>query len=150
MRKVSRSALVPYAPEEMFALVSDIEAYPMFLPWCRSARVHEASRDVVEATLEFGRGGVRKSFRTRNFLQRPESIRLELVTGPFRQLSGAWSFRGLGTGGTKVALDIGFEFNSRVTDFVLGPFFEEICNSLVDAFTRRAFEVHGQVANGRR
>jgi ribosome-associated toxin RatA of RatAB toxin-antitoxin module len=142
MRKVSRSALVPYTPEEMFALVSDIEAYPSFLPWCRSARVHEANSEFVEATLEFGRGGVRKSFRTRNTLQQPESIRLELVEGPFRQLSGAWSFRGLGTG-TKVNLDLGFEFDSRVTDFVLGPFFEEICNSLVDAFTRRAHEVHG-------
>jgi ribosome-associated toxin RatA of RatAB toxin-antitoxin module len=134
----------------MFVLVADIEAYPSFLPWCRSARVDERSGDVVEATLEFGRGGIRKSFRTRNTLQRPESITLKLVAGPFRYLVGAWRFHELGAGGTKVALNLEFEFESRVTDLVLGPFFEEICNSQVDAFTRRALEVHGYAVDGGR
>lgn len=150
MRKISRSALVPHTPENMFALVADIEAYPSFLPWCRSAHVDERSGEVVEATLEFGRGGIRKSFRTRNTLLQPESITLELVAGPFRHLAGAWHFRALGAGGTKVSLDLEFEFENRVTDLVLGPFFEEICNSLVDAFTRRALEVHGHAVHAGR
>ncbi len=150
MRKVNRSALVPYTPEKMFALVADIEAYPSFLPWCRSARVDTRSGDFVEATLEFGRGGISKSFRTRNTLREPDLITLELVAGPFRHLAGAWSFRELGAGGSKVALDLDFEFESRMTDIVLGSFFEEICNSLVDAFTRRAFDVYGNAADARR
>ena len=64
MRKVSRSALVPHSASEMFSLVDDIEAYPGFLPWCKSAVVHSRDANSVEATLELRRGSVSKSFTT--------------------------------------------------------------------------------------
>ncbi|HEX5787693.1 MAG TPA: type II toxin-antitoxin system RatA family toxin [Woeseiaceae bacterium] len=149
MRRISRSALVPYVAERMYALVDDIEAYPEFLPWCSAAVVNRREAGEVEATLEFRRGGLGKSFRTRNALQPPESITLELVDGPFRSLSGEWAFKPLGStddapaAGCRVSLDLRFEFSNRVTDLLLGPFFEEICNSLVDAFTRRAQALYG-------
>lgn len=143
MRSVSRSALVPYSAEQMYLLVDDIEKYPQFLPWCHSAIVHSREPNVVEATLELRRGGLSKSFTTRNTLRPGEAIELELLGGPFRKLGGAWTFKPLGQGGCKVALDLEFEFDSRVTDMILGPFFEDICNSLVDAFTRRASDTYG-------
>jgi len=144
MRKVSRSALVPHSASEMFSLVNDIEAYPGFLPWCKNTVVHSRNADTVEATLELQRGGISKTFTTRNRLSEYESIGLELVDGPFRHLSGGWEFRQLDGTGCKISLNLEFEFESRVTDMVFGSFFEEICNSLVDAFTRRADEVYGE------
>jgi ribosome-associated toxin RatA of RatAB toxin-antitoxin module len=149
MRRINRSAIVPYSPEQMFALVADVESYPSFLPWCHDARIERQNEDEVEATLEIRRGGIGKNFRTRNTLQPPESITLELVEGPFRSLGGAWTFSALGDGGCKVSLALGFEFESRLTDLLLGAFFEEICNSLVDAFTRRAHEIYGTRAESR-
>ncbi len=144
MRKVSRSALVPHSASEMFSLVDDIEAYPSFLPWCKSAVVHTRDADSVEASLELQRGGVSKSFTTRNSLRENQSIGLALLGGPFRHLSGGWEFRQLDDSGCKVSLDLEFEFENPVTDMVFGAFFEKICNSLVDAFTRRADEVYGE------
>jgi ribosome-associated toxin RatA of RatAB toxin-antitoxin module len=143
MRRINRSAIVPYSPEQMFALVEDVESYPSFLPWCHDARIERQSDHEVEATLEIRRGGIGKKFRTRNSLQPPDSITLELVEGPFRSLAGAWTFSALGGDGCKVSLALGFEFESRLTDLLLGAVFEEICNSLVDAFTRRAHEIYG-------
>lgn len=144
MRKVSRSALVPHSASEMFALVDDIESYPDFLRWCKSAVVHGRNAESVEATLELQRGGVSKSFTTRNSLIENQSIGIALMGGPFRHLSGGWKFRQLNESGCKVSLDLEFEFENRVTDMVFGTFFEKICNSLVDAFTRRAGEVYGE------
>jgi len=144
MRKVSRSALVPHSASEMFSLVDDIEAYPGFLPWCKSAVIHTRDADSVVASLELQRGGISKSFTTRNSLRKNQSIGLALVGGPFRHLSGGWEFRQLDDSGCKVSLDLEFEFESRVTDIVFGTFFEEVCNSLVDAFTRRAGDVYGE------
>ncbi|MCP5086740.1 MAG: ubiquinone-binding protein, partial [Rhodobacteraceae bacterium] len=37
MRRVSRHALVPYAADQMYALVENVVAYPEFLPWCTGA-----------------------------------------------------------------------------------------------------------------
>lgn len=144
MRKVSRSALVPYSANEMYAIVDDIQSYPQFLPWCSDAAVHKRNENVVEATLELKSSGIAKSFTTRNTLQPGEAINLALLGGPFRHLDGGWQFQQLGDDGCKVSLDLEFEFESFVTDMLFGHFFEEICNSLVDAFTKRAKVIYGE------
>jgi ribosome-associated toxin RatA of RatAB toxin-antitoxin module len=143
MRRVDRSALVPFKAREMFALVDDVTAYPEFLPWCKSAEVHGQSDDVVEATLELQKGAISKTFTTRNSRREFEAIDLALVGGPFKYLRGGWRFKDLGDDGSKVTLELEFEFESRLTDMMFGPFFEEICNSLVDAFSKRAAVVFG-------
>ena len=66
---------------------------------------------------------------------------MQLVDGPFSYLEGRWTFKQLGESGSKVALDLEFEFSNSAVEMLFGPFFEEICNSLVDAFTQRADSV---------
>jgi ribosome-associated toxin RatA of RatAB toxin-antitoxin module len=131
----------------MFALVEDVDSYPQFLPWCSDVEVHFREGDVVEATLELHRGKLSKRFRTRNTLHRKDSMHLSLVGGPFRHLEGGWEFKALGNFGSKVSLRMDFEFESRALDLVVGAFFEDACNSLVDAFTQRAAAVYGSRRN---
>ena len=142
MRKVSRSALVPYSAVQMYDLVEDVEAYPSFLPWCNDAEVHIRGEDFIEASLELHRGRISKRFRTRNVLKPGESLGIALVGGPFRHMSGGWTFAQLGESGCKVELNLQFEFASRTTDVIFGRFFENTCNSLVDSFTRRAAKIY--------
>ena len=143
MRKVDRSALVPYRAREMFSLVDDIESYPEFLPWCNDAEVLSRTAETVEATLELQKGSVSKRFTTRNRREEFTAISLTLLNGPFRYLEGSWHFSDLGESGCKVSLQLEFEFESRMLDMLFGSFFESTCNSLVDAFTHRAQAVYG-------
>ena len=143
MTTINKSALVPYSATEMYALVNDIESYPQFLPWCRSARVLSREPDEVRATLELARGGVQKSFTTSNRLQPNKMIEIRLVEGPFRHLSGFWRFDRLSELACKVSLDMSFEF-APLLDFVISPVFHPIADSLVDAFHKRAVEVYGK------
>jgi len=131
MRKVHRSALVPYSSAQMYTLVKDVEAYPSFLPWCNDAEVHIREESFIEASLELHRGRISKRFRTRNVLKEDESLGSALVGGPFRHMAGS-----------KVELDLQFEFESRTTDIIFGRFFENTCNSLVDSFTQRAAKIY--------
>ncbi|MFZ4541569.1 MAG: SRPBCC family protein [Rickettsiales bacterium] len=39
MHRYTETRILPYSPEQLFALVVDIENYPEFLPWCRGARI---------------------------------------------------------------------------------------------------------------
>lgn len=128
----------------MFRLVDDVDSYSDFLPWCNRSEVLSRSDDTVEATLELHKGAVSKTFTTRNTLRENEAIELALLGGPFRHLSGGWTFQSLGEEGSKVTLELEFEFESRVVDMMFGAFFEEICNSMVDAFTGRAAAVYGE------
>ena len=142
MRKVHRSALVPYSSAQMYTLVKDVEAYPSFLPWCNDAEVHIREELFIEASLELHRGRISKRFRTRNVLKENESLGIALVGGPFRHMSGGWTFQQLSDAGSKVELDLQFEFESRATDIIFGRFFENTCNSLVDSFTQRAARIY--------
>jgi ribosome-associated toxin RatA of RatAB toxin-antitoxin module len=138
MRHVERSAIVPFSAEAMFDLVADVESYPQFLPGCTGARIHSREDDRVEASIALAQGPLKTEFRTTNLQERPRQITMALKEGPFSHLHGVWAFTPLGTEGSRITLTVDFAFASRITDLLLGPPFEALCNQLVNAFVRRA------------
>ncbi|MCG8434268.1 MAG: type II toxin-antitoxin system RatA family toxin [Gammaproteobacteria bacterium] len=142
MPKVDRSALVPYAAGDMYALVNDIASYPSFLPWCKDAKVTDINDTCMEASLEVAKGGVDQWFTTRNQLTPGKSIEMELLDGPFKHLSGIWAFETVRDNTCKVSLHIEFEFSNIMMSLVFGTIFHQICNSMLDAFVARAKEVY--------
>jgi ribosome-associated toxin RatA of RatAB toxin-antitoxin module len=142
IHEIRRSALVIFSPEQMFDLVIDVERYPEFLPWVAGAQLHEKSDRELLASLEMQRGGVRERFTTRNSFERPAFMTMRVVEGPFRVLEGRWTFSPIGTAGTRVELEMRFEFASALVSMLFGKSFEESCNSLIDAFIARARQKH--------
>ncbi len=138
MVHIERSALVLHSALMMHGLVSDIAAYPQFLPWCRASESRLLAPDLVEATLHIEFRGVRQRFTTRNRTHPDQSIALELVDGPFKQLDGRWSFVPLRSDASKVNLVLDYQLASGLLEHVVGPMFSFIAGTLVDAFVRRA------------
>ncbi len=128
----------------MFALVDDIATYPDFLPWCRSSEILARDPDEVRARIDIAYGGLHKSFTTCNRLQQDKMIEMRLVKGPFRRLEGFWRFDALGAEGSKVSLDLEFEFANRLLSMTFGPVFGQIANNMVEAFVRRAEDLYGR------
>ena len=143
MKRVVRSALMPYSAEQMFDIVNDVAAYPEFLPWCARSDVLSSSETEMEARLEVSRAGISQSFTTRNRLNRPETIDLALVEGPFSAFEGHWRFHQLGSDGCKVEMSLRFDFNQALLNLAFGKIFEQAADSLVDAFCERARKVFG-------
>ena len=143
MSIVGRSALVNHSAQQMFALVSEIESYPRFLPWCDRARVSERGPGRTVATLRINFRGLKEEFTTENRDLPYERIEMRLVSGPFRSLEGSWRFTPLSDTACKVELDLRYEIASTLLARVVGPVFDEIANSLADAFARRADEQFG-------
>lgn len=143
LREVNRSALTPYSPAQMFALVEDIERYPEFLPWVARAEVLERKPDQVVGRLEMHRAGVKETFTTRNILKPPSEITLNLVSGPFRTLEGRWTFDNIADRGARVTLVVRFEFANPVLSLLLSRSFEKNCTELINAFVARARKVYG-------
>ncbi len=132
----------------MFALVDDVERYPEFVPWCTASKVLKREAGMVEATLEMSRGGVHQRFSTHNESVPGQCMSIALLGGPFKHLEGGWTFTPLGEAGCKVSLSLDFQFSNRALDALFGRYFEEACNKLVDAFSRRASEIY--TSGGRR
>ena len=143
MRDVRRSALLPYSPQQIYALVTDVERYPEFLPWCTSARIVARGANEVTATLGLASGIARAAFTTRNRLDPGRSVSMALVDGPFDHLDGRWDFTPIQSDGTRVDLHVRFATHGLIGTIALGPAFEGVCNRLVDAFARRAKQMYG-------
>jgi ribosome-associated toxin RatA of RatAB toxin-antitoxin module len=151
MREVHRSAIVPYPAEAMFALVADVEAYPEFLPGCTASSVLSREPGGLVASLSLAKGPFSSTFTTRNGLEPPRRLTMELVDGPFSSLHGEWNITPLagppGAGrsseGCRIDLRVRFQFAGTARDLLLGPAFELTCSGLVDAFVERARAVYG-------
>jgi ribosome-associated toxin RatA of RatAB toxin-antitoxin module len=138
MREVKRSALINRTPQEVFALINDIESYPQFLPWCTRARVESRSAAEIVATLTVRQGALHGEFTTRNTLEPSRRIYMQLLSGPFRQLEGEWLLTPIEGGGCRVELSMRFAFRNPVSALVFEPKFAATIGSLVDAFVARA------------
>jgi ribosome-associated toxin RatA of RatAB toxin-antitoxin module len=143
MTVVQKSALVKFSAQQMFDLVNDIEDYPQFLPWCSGSRIIKREGDVVEAELQISKGGFKKSFSTRNTIDKGGVITVSLLEGPFSYLEGVWHFMPLREDASKISLDLEFEMSGKLASLAFGVVFNQICNTMVSSFTSRAKQKYG-------
>lgn len=146
MKTVNKSVLIWYSPEEMYALVTDVDHYADFLPWCDHARILEQDEHGMTAEVGMALGGLKKSFVTRNTHEEGRRVTIRLVKGPFSHLEGDWYFHPVGDGSQracKVELRLGYGFDSAALAALVGPVFDRIAASMVDAFIKRAEQVYG-------
>jgi ribosome-associated toxin RatA of RatAB toxin-antitoxin module len=164
MKHVKKSVLLWYSAREMYELVVDVESYPKFLPWCDSSTILEqhgadpatGTPAGMTARLGLSYAGVRQSFTTRNEQVQGELVKLKLVDGPFSQLDGVWQFKPLKKPdptqppnpdepvACKVEFDLAYAFSNRVFEAVLSPVFDQVANTFVDSFVKRATQVYGE------
>ena len=137
MPEVNRSVIVAHSPRQMFALIDAVEDYPQFLPWCAAATVIHRDATVTRATLQIKYHGIKQSFTTENAKRAPEEMQIKLVEGPFRSFEGAWRFTALGERGCKIEFRLRYEFSSKLLQKLIGPVFDYIANTLLEAFVKR-------------
>ncbi len=145
MKNVRKTAIVGYSAEKMYNLVTDIEKYPEFLPWCSQTLVQPQEKDhSVLATMVIDFHGFKQSFTTKNYNTAFKSITMTLEKGPFKQLDGKWTFTELQENRSRVDLELNYEFSNFLFEKMLAPIFDIVSISLVDSFHQRARSVYGQ------
>ena len=147
MKTVNKSVLIWYTPQEMYALVIDVARYPEFLPWCDRARVVSEDTHGMTAEVGISFSGIRQTFTTRNTHILDQEVAMALVEGPFSQLDGVWRFHTLGDGtqrACKVELVLNYGFDRAALANLVGPVFDKIAATMVDAFVKRAQQVYGE------
>jgi ribosome-associated toxin RatA of RatAB toxin-antitoxin module len=130
----------------MYVLVTNIDQYPQFLPWCDRARVIENDAAGMTAEIGIAFSGIRQTFTTRNEHIEGQRVLINLVNGPFSKLEGEWNFLPLGDGSQracKVELTLTYSFANATLGKLIGPVFDKIAGTMVDAFVKRASQVYG-------
>jgi ribosome-associated toxin RatA of RatAB toxin-antitoxin module len=146
MKNVHKSVLIWYSAEEMFALVTQVALYPQFLPWCDQAAVLSEETNGMTAEVGIAFGGIHQKFVTQNTHVEGRQVGMRLIKGPFSNLDGTWSFTPVGDGSQRacrVDLQLNYGFDNIALSALVGPVFDRIAGSLVDAFVKRAEQVYG-------
>ena len=142
MKTIHKSVLIWFSAQEMYNLVTDVASYPQFLPWCEQASIIEHHEHGVTAEIGMSLGGFKKAFSTHNTHIEGREVKIALVKGPFKELHGLWQFHPLGSErACRIELQLNYDFESMFGALV-GPVFDKIAGTLVDAFVKRAEMVY--------
>ncbi len=142
MPEVNRSALVRFSAAQMYALVNDVAAYPLFLPGCSASQVLQHSSEQMVASVSVSKLGLSQSFTTINTLVADRSISMRLQEGPFKLLNGGWIFTPLRDDACKIELSLHFEFSNALVAKAFGRVFNDVAQNMVHAFSERAKAVY--------
>ena len=142
MAVLEKSVLVGHSAMQMFELVDQVEAYPLFLPWCQHTEVLERDKAKTVATLFVDYHHLRTRFTTENDKQAPTLITMALREGPFKSLAGHWCFTPLAERACKVEFRLAYEFSNRLLAVSMGPLFNHVTQHFVEAFVKRAAKIY--------
>ena len=149
MKHVKKSVLLWYSAHEMYALVTAVEDYPRFLPWCEKVDILQRDDAGLTARLHLAYAGVRHAFTTRNAHTLDQAVHIGLVDGPFSLLDGTWRFLPLQQASEaeskacKIEFELRYAFSNGALEALISPVFDRIANTFVDAFVKRAEQVYG-------
>lgn len=139
---------LPYTPEQMFDLVSNVSAYPQFLPWVSAIRVRSNNDTEMVADMIVGFKGIKESFTSRVVKHRPDAVRVDYLDGPLKHLHNEWRFRDDGQGGVLVDFEVEFEFKNRLFEMIAGQMFDRALRKMIGAFETRAATLYGTDDSG--
>ena len=134
--------VVSHTPEQLYALVLDVQKYPQFLPWCLAARVKSQTESELTADLIIGFNMFREPFTSYvEFDSDKLEIDVRYAEGPFKHLTNNWKFLPH-EDGCEIDFYVDFEFNSRLLQSVIEALFTEAVRRMVRAFETRADKLY--------
>jgi coenzyme Q-binding protein COQ10 len=147
MPQFETTRIVGHTPQNMFALVADVEKYPEFLPLCEALKINSRrekdGKTLLVADMTVGYKAIRETF-TSQVLIDPSLLRIEVqyLNGPFRYLNNVWTFQAQPVG-CAVGFFIDYEFKSRMLGMVMGSMFDVAFRKFAQAFEERADGIYG-------
>lgn len=143
MPEYSISLSLPWSVEQLFDLAADIERYPEFLPGWKRVRILRRSDDFLQVEQQLGIGFLRQPFISKAIFERPYSVKVSSMDGPFRHLEICWEFEPLGQYSSKLRFTIHYSMKKRLLEKVAKLLFERLALDTLDRFTHRARQLYG-------
>ena len=137
MKHIERRVL-SHTSSNLFNLVSDVNKYPEFLPWCLGARVKSSSKNELNADLIIGFKLYKEVYSSQIILDHNKNeIVVNYKDGPFEYLHNYWIFN-KNNKGCEIEFMVEFKFKSNFIQSLMETLFTEAVLRMVKAFENRA------------
>ncbi|MCP5322492.1 MAG: type II toxin-antitoxin system RatA family toxin [Candidatus Paracaedibacteraceae bacterium] len=152
MPKLFKTACVTYSDVQLFQLVSDVEKYPDFLPFCSKTIIHKSTETLLIADMHIGYKGFSGAFQSEVTKRFPVSLDMKQTHGSLKYLTSSWVFKKVSTmqprGVTMqpeciIEFRVDFEPSSWLVGKLVSPLMNEIADMMMQAFIKRADFLYG-------
>lgn len=128
---------LPFSPEALFSIVSDVESYPRFIKGCQKVTVVTRGDNILQARVTAGFGAFRETYTCNVHLTPYSEIRVTYVEGPFSHLDNVWTFAPTANG-TTIDFTVSFQFHSAFYQFMMEGVFKKIVHDTIRSFEEEA------------
>ncbi|CAB3992377.1 Hypothetical predicted protein [Paramuricea clavata] len=133
--------------ENIYHVVSHVEDYKDFVPWCRDSTVHERKDGHVKCKLVIGFPPLVERYISVLTLVPPNLVVSECTQGElFNYMKTVWRFSPGLKGNPQTSIvdfHVAFEFRSALHLHLSSVFFEEVAKKMVGAFEKRCETLYG-------
>ena len=140
MFKYSNNKIINQNVNKVFEVVTEVENYPKFIPWCHGARVISRSEDEIIADLIILFKAVNLKYTSRVTIEnniKNDGIALietKMIKGPFNFLESRWKIKKIDETSTYVDFNIKFLLKSTLLEKLLTPLFNKACSKILNSF----------------
>ncbi|KAF5831383.1 hypothetical protein DUNSADRAFT_13199 [Dunaliella salina] len=139
--------LIGWTPEQVYNVVSDVDNYNKFVPWCIGSRVLRRSRDgnQLDAELEVGFQLLRERYISKVTLKPQRAVTSTVQNSTlFHRLDSTWGMDpGMVPKSCWISFQVEFAFQRATYNHVVSLFFSEVTRRMMSAFEGRCEELYG-------
>ncbi|KAK9461367.1 dehydrase and lipid transport-domain-containing protein [Lipomyces oligophaga] len=152
VQTVSITRVLPYSPSLLYQVVSDVDQYKHFVPYCVESTVterHPETKQPTKAVLGVGWKSFEESFESQLICLEPTSVIAESFKHSlFKVLYSRWQVSQASGPNQfspqhgQLTLDLKFQFASPLYNAVSAKFAPAVAKIMIEAFESRMLQVH--------
>ncbi|KAG5018366.1 hypothetical protein AAZX31_06G037600 [Glycine max] len=145
-RTYEERRVLGYSTEQLFEVVSAVDFYHGFVPWCQRSDILRHYPDgSFDAELEIGFKFLVESYVSHVELDKPKRIKTTVSQSTlFEHLINIWEFNpGPVPGSCDLYFLVDFKFQSPLYRQIASVFFKEVASRMVGSFTERCRLIYG-------
>lgn len=144
-KKYNQRRLVGWTPEQLYQVISQVNEYKQFVPWCQKSNIIKSSDKYMEAELEVGFQMLAERYTSKVFLVPNHQVRSTVSNSTlFDHLDSTWTMEpGPTPKSCWLNFAVDFAFRSQLHGYLADMFFSEVVKQMTGAFEGRCAKQYG-------
>jgi len=152
MPKFNVTRPLPYAADQLYAIVADVASYKDFVPLVRRITISnrktlEDGRDtfIAEMTVAYKKLGIEESTRSHVIADPAKRmVTAHSNEGAVKHLDTQWKIVSTGANSCEIDFTVDYALKSRSLQFLVSGMFDLVVRKIMNAFEERARKLYGQ------